>query len=265
VPEPAPLPADEPAIEGVVVPVRLSPTPDHAFLRGLAETVNHHLRTALTPVLGHAELLMEHQHQIPAEMHQSLVAVARAGRRLSDVVLGICELMRIACVDPSVVETIDVSALLADELATLRVRAAAKHVRIVVGGDPVWAHGVDAAHVGRALHELLDNALTFAPQRSTVRVTTTAAAELIRITVSDDGDGIDPADHERLVRPFERGCNPRQSITGTGMGLALASAAAAAHGGRLVLSESSSGGLEVRLELPAGVGRPVGAAASPRA
>lgn len=264
-PERAPQPAVESSVEDVVDAVRLPPAPDHAFLSGLAEAVNHHLRTALTPILGHAELLIEHQHQIPAEMHQSLVAVTRAGRRLNDVVLGICELMRIACVDPSAVETIDVSELLADELATQRDRAARQQVRFVIGGDPVGAHGVDAARLGRALRELLDNALTFAPERSTVRVTTTAAAGWIRITVSDDGEGIDPADRERLVRPFERGRNPRTPIRGRGMGLALASAAAASHGGRLVLSESSSGGFRVSLELPAAVSRRAGAAASPGA
>ncbi|MGC5075763.1 sensor histidine kinase [Agrococcus sp. DT81.2] len=262
-PEPAARSAVESSAGGVAAPVRWSPTPHHEFLAGLTEEVNHHLRTALTPVLGHAELLIEQQHRIPTDLHPSLTAVMRAGRRLNDVVLGICELLRMACVDPSAVETINVWELLSDELATHRARAARQLVRLAIGGDPVEAHGVDAERLGRAVRELLDNALRFSPERSTVRVTTTAAAEWIRITVSDDGDGIDPADHERLVRPFERGCDPRQPRPG--LGLALASAVAASHGGRLVLSESSSGGLEVTLELPGGVRPPARAAGPPDA
>ncbi len=263
----APRPTDESSPQTAASHPPPPVPPSHEFLRGLEETVNHHLRTALTPILGHTELLIEHQHGVSAEMHQSLLAVTRAGFRLRDVVVGICDLIGVACVDQTAAQTMDVSVLVADELERHRVRAAQRGVRFVVGGEPVTARRIDAARVRRALGELLDNALTYAPEESTVRVTTTAVASAMRITVSDDGDGIDPDDRERLVRPFERGRDPRRPAAGRrmGMGLALASAVAASHGGRLVLSESSSGGVEVSLELPAVAGSPVDAPGSPKA
>jgi two-component system sensor histidine kinase SenX3 len=223
---------------------------DHELARGLVESVSHHLRTPLTVVSGYAELLIDDECELPAQIHQSLACVLRAGRRLEDVVAGICDLIDLSCVDPNAVKALDVSELVADEVAMYRDRAVQRGIRLRTGGDPVANCVVDSRGLRRALRELLDNALTYAPRQSTVRAVTTVAATGIRIIVSDHGDGIDSADRERLTRPFERGIHPRQPAAGRGMGLALASVVAASHRGRLILTECAGGGLQACLELP---------------
>jgi signal transduction histidine kinase len=64
--------------------------------RTLAETVNHNLRTPLTTMLGHAELLMDQQADFPPGAARSLEAVWRAGQRLNDVVTWISEWIDLA-------------------------------------------------------------------------------------------------------------------------------------------------------------------------
>lgn len=64
--------------------------------RSLAETVNHNLRTPLTTILGHAELLIEQEHELPPSAARSLQALWRAGQRLNDVVTWISEWIDIA-------------------------------------------------------------------------------------------------------------------------------------------------------------------------
>ena len=64
--------------------------------RSLAETVNHNLRTPLTTMLGHAELLIDEQEQLPAGAARSLDALWRAGQRLNDVVTWISEWIDLA-------------------------------------------------------------------------------------------------------------------------------------------------------------------------
>jgi signal transduction histidine kinase len=64
--------------------------------RSLAETVNHNLRTPLTTMLGHAELLMDKQDDFPPGAQRSLEAVWRAGQRLADVVTWISEWIDLA-------------------------------------------------------------------------------------------------------------------------------------------------------------------------
>lgn len=127
-------------------------------LEGLAETVDHHLRTPLTVIQGHVELMTDSEQELPAEVHQSLACVLSAGRQLNEVVVGICELFDVACVDPNAVEVVDVSKLVRTEIATSRPRAALRGVRVVTDGDPAATCVADSARLGRALRELLDNA-----------------------------------------------------------------------------------------------------------
>ncbi len=108
------------------------------------------------------------------------------------------------------------------------------------------------AHPGllaRMLHVLYENAIhASAPRRPAI---TTRAAHgrtapgRVVIEVSDDGPGV-PA--EIAPRVFEPLVTARMG--GTGLGLALASRIAAAHGGSIVLVESSDGGATFRIELP---------------
>lgn len=64
--------------------------------RSLAETVNHNLRTPLTTMLGHAELLIDQQDDLPPGATRSLEALWRAGQRLNDVVTWISEWIDLA-------------------------------------------------------------------------------------------------------------------------------------------------------------------------
>ena len=64
--------------------------------RSLAETVNHNLRTPLTTMLGHVELLIDQQLNLPPEASRSLEALWRAGQRLAEVVTWISEWIDLA-------------------------------------------------------------------------------------------------------------------------------------------------------------------------
>jgi signal transduction histidine kinase len=232
---------------------------DHELSRELVNTVNHHLRTPLTAILGNAELLIDQVPRLPTEMHQSLGCVLRSGWRLNDVVTGICDLIDIASIDPDTVGEVDVAHLLAEEVATFQDRAARRGVQVLVPSNTGAECVADSRRLRRAVHELLDNALTFAPDQTTVSVTATTTATGVRIAVADNGPGIDLADRGRLTKPFETGTPSRASASGRGMGLALASAVAASHRGRLALSEGPGGGLCACLELPANFMQPVDA------
>jgi signal transduction histidine kinase len=64
--------------------------------RSLAETVNHNLRTPLTTILGHTELLMDEQDDLPPQFTGSVDALWRAGQRLNEVVTWISEWIDLA-------------------------------------------------------------------------------------------------------------------------------------------------------------------------
>ncbi|MBI1949305.1 MAG: HAMP domain-containing histidine kinase [Deltaproteobacteria bacterium] len=86
--------------------------------------------------------------------------------------------------------------------------------------------------------------------RTDRRVSLAVAADdgVVRISVRDNGTGIDPAERARIFRPFERALTPSR---GSGLGLALSREIAALHGGDVRLADSGPQGSTFVLELPA--------------
>jgi two-component system OmpR family sensor kinase len=76
-----------------------------------------------------------------------------------------------------------------------------------------------------------------------------ATADLLTVSVTDQGPGVGPDDLERIFQPFSRG---GQGVTrgGYGLGLAITRQAVKRHGGRVYASLPAVGGLTVTLELP---------------
>jgi signal transduction histidine kinase len=107
-----------------------------------------------------------------------------------------------------------------------------------VGGDPLA--------VRQALDHIVANAARHAASR--VDVWVAVEADAVSIHVDDDGPGIAPADRQRVLCRFVRLDEGRsRDAGGSGLGLAVASEVAAAHGGRVTIGESPSGGARVSL------------------
>lgn len=105
------------------------------------------------------------------------------------------------------------------------------------------------AALRRALGNLMDNARRYGGGHLHIRLG--EEIDAVTLDVEDDGPGIPEAELERVFEPYVRLEHSRARHTGgSGLGLAIARAVARAHGGTLVLSPRSGGGLRARLRLP---------------
>ena len=111
----------------------------------------------------------------------------------------------------------------------------------------VWA---DAALLERAIANLIDNALLYAPAESIVRVSAVGDADRVLVFVIDHGKGIPIEDREQAFVPFQR-LGDRSNRNGVGLGLAVARGFVEAMGGTLKLLDTSGGGLTVEIEMKA--------------
>ena len=100
-----------------------------------------------------------------------------------------------------------------------------------------------------ALVHILENAARYSPRRSTLRVRAIADDEGLRVSVDDEGPGLDPLEVERLFEPFFRGSGTRTG--GTGLGLSITRGLLAAQGGRVWAENLSPRGARFTLEVPA--------------
>ena len=108
-------------------------------------------------------------------------------------------------------------------------------------GDPVL--------FGRAVSNLVDNALRFTPDGGTIQISVTVKAVRSEVTVSDNGCGIAP---EHLPRVFDRFYRADSSRTsdGAGLGLALVKSIVDLHGGSAKIESEVNRGTTVTLTFP---------------
>ena len=119
--------------------------------------------------------------------------------------------------------------------------------RVLVATEPSLTVDGDPERLRQALDNLIENALGHAPPGSPVRIAATRGEGVVRLSVSDDGDGIDAADTERI---FEAGTRLTDARPGSGLGLAVVLAIVEAHGGRVEVESAPGQGATFTLVLP---------------
>jgi signal transduction histidine kinase len=103
------------------------------------------------------------------------------------------------------------------------------------------------------LSNLLQNAIATSPRDGEIRIDAVERGERIEITIADDGEGVDPAEIPRLLRPFEQGDSVlTRNGEGAGLGLPIARLLCRNMRGSLRLRCSPGHGLEAIVVLPAG-------------
>ena len=214
----------------------------------LLTTVNHGLRTPMTVILGHAEMLVDAlDGSVPEQLHQSVRAIARAGAELADLAATITylgQLDQTVRVDRTAG---DLAALVREVGAGCETTVSAAGLTLRTDSGAPLVHQIDPALVARAVRELVDNAAAQAPPGTQVTLQTGTWGGAAEVRVADQGPGIAAHERTRLVQPFERGSGADPSASSPGMGLALAEAIATAHGGSLVLEDNHPSGLVARL------------------
>ena len=217
-----------------------------AVQRRFVADASHELRTPLTVVHTRAQMLAGRLGAAAPDLERSREDAARLvadSRSLADVV---DDLLLAAELGHGVVpgDRVLLDRVVADVVATMREVAAERGVRLVHAprrGDPAVL-GVEGS-LRRALSALVDNAVAHSPRGGAVLVSADLDGDRARLTVTDEGEGVDESQLDALTAPFARGTEQGSGADGErrrfGLGLALVSEVARAHGGRLSARGSS--------------------------
>jgi signal transduction histidine kinase len=210
-------------------------------VRQVSNAIAHDLRTPIARARGRLEDASVHA----AGEADLRAAIERAVADLDGVIAIFQALLRIAEIEAgarrSAFAPLDIAPLLLD-LADLYGAAAEERGQHLQPAIPphVPACG-DREMIQQAVANLLDNALKFSPEGSTIRIEAgTDPNAGTFITVADEGPGIPEADRERATQRFFRGESAR-STPGSGLGLSLVQAVATLHGGALRLADNRPG------------------------
>ncbi|MGH2937515.1 MAG: sensor histidine kinase [Solirubrobacterales bacterium] len=212
--------------------------------RGFVSDASHELRSPLTAIRGQIEVLAREPDPDAADVRRveaaTLAELARVERLVE-------ELLALARLD----EGVGPARRELDAAAFLREAADSAPGDAEVGDLAPGRIDADPDMIGRVVRNLVENARRHAGIEGTVRVSSTASGERLRIDVDDDGPGIPPAERERVFDRFHRSDAARtRAAGGSGLGLAIALGIVAAHGGTIRATESPLGGARISFELP---------------
>lgn len=206
-------------------------------------TLSHELRTPLTPALA-MTAAMELDSATPESMRDDLLVVRRNIELEARLIDDLLDLTRITSGKLQLRRSeADVHELIQHAIQTCRGGADGK--RVVIKADPLATrsriHG-DPARVQQILWNLINNAVKFVPDGGLVHIQTADDGQMIRVSVTDNGIGIEPDAIERVFERFEQASpQTHREYGGLGLGLSISRALAWMHGGTLTACSGGTG------------------------
>ena len=220
--------------------------------RDFVANVSHELRTPLTAIRGYVEALLDDPPG-EAEQRRFLEIIARHTSRMERLVKDLLRLARLdagqevpelaPCELGTILEGVlhELSSRISDRRAEVAV-ALAPDARTLVS-DPAKLHDV--------LRNLVDNAVSYAPEGGHVRVEAFRDGGTMVLRVVDDGPGIPASDLTRVFERFYRVDKSRaRAPGGTGIGLAIVKHLVELLGGRVTAATRPEGGAVFTVVLP---------------
>ncbi len=211
--------------------------------RAFIDDAGHELRTPITIVRGHLELLEDD----PEERRRTIALVLDELDRMSRMVEDMLLLAKAQQPDFLTLQTIDLERFTEDVVA--KARALAPRDWRLDGSGRGRIVG-DRQRLTQVLMQLAQNATQHTGEGAEIGLGSSLADGEVRLWVRDTGPGIPEDEHERIFDRFTRGRGGRRRSDGAGLGLAIVRAIAEAHSGRVELDSRPGAGARFTVVLP---------------
>jgi two-component system phosphate regulon sensor histidine kinase PhoR len=192
--------------------------------RDFVANVSHELRTPVAAIRASVETLLLGAVDDPAPAREFVAIIDRHGERLHRLVEDLLQLSKLESRDHSLsLASVDVAAAIDHAIELLAVAAQARRATITADVAPeVVAARADRPSLEHVLTNLIENAIKYSPEGSAVTVRARRQGERVRVTVEDNGPGIEPRHLGRIFERFYRVDTGRsRALGGTGLGLAI--------------------------------------------
>jgi signal transduction histidine kinase len=205
--------------------------------RTLVEDVSHELRNPVAVVQANVEAVLANDDASPAERAHALAVISRATTRMSRLLEDLLATARRRS-GSFADQNLDLRMFVNDVIDEHRLLAEERPLSVatrMAKGPVVYA---DPESLGRALANLLSNAIRLAPADSTLTIASGSVGGWAWIAVADEGPGIAVEEQQRVFERFRRatnGDNGSRERRGSGLGLAIARQIVESHEGRLAL------------------------------
>ncbi len=150
-------------------------------------------------------------------------------------------------------EATELGAFVAERVEMRRALAEPRGIKIVCDTTDEFSVSVDTSRIGQVFDNIIDNALSHAPDGSEINVAVAAAPDGgVAVTVADQGPGVPEGLRRAIFDPYESLKAQSDKVTKRfGLGLTIAKRIVEAHGGDISVDEAPDGGAAFMIRLPA--------------
>ncbi|MEA3367905.1 MAG: ATP-binding protein [Planctomycetota bacterium] len=208
-------------------------------LQDFAYVASHDLQEPLRMVASYVQLLEKrYGDALDDDAHEFVGYAVDGAKRMQTLINNLLAYSRVGTKGKPFAPT-DCEALLEDVLENLEVTIKESGARVT--HDPLPRVMADEGQLARVFQNLIGNALKFCDRAPEIHVSAERGDGQWRLSVRDNGIGINPEQHEKIFVIFHR-LHGREEYAGTGMGLAITKKTVERHGGRIwVESEPGEG------------------------
>lgn len=207
----------------------------------LLNSLSHELRTPISTIIAATDNLQHNTARLNAYDKNELVTeIAAASFRLNQQVENLLNMSRLEAgfIQPKK-DWCDISELVYDAVQRLEENKIAQQVHISIRpGIPLFK--LDKGMMEQVLYNLLNNAAIYTRPTTSIRIFVTWHADLLEITIEDNGSGFPAEEINNVFEKFYRLKNA--GAGGTGLGLSIVKGFVEAHGGTISLENIDTGG-----------------------
>ena len=222
-----------------------------AVRRDFVANISHELKTPIGALSILSEAVLEASDD-PVAIARFATRMQAEAKRLSDLVQEIINLSRIQDIDPlKNAIPIVLSDLILQAMDESRLTAESREIKIeFLKNTDVTILG-DESQLEMAISNLIENAINYSPNKTTVVVSLNRVDGLAEIKVKDQGIGISDENIERIFERFYRVDPARSRATGgTGLGLSIVKHIITNHGGDITVWSAQGEGSTFTMRLP---------------
>lgn len=222
--------------------------------REFVANVSHEVRTPISAIKAAVETLEDDPQFADNNTGRFLRIVGRQADRLASIVEDLLSLARIeedAEAIFSELQDTEIAAVLRASRDTVEPAATQKQMTLEVQCDPALHVRINAPLLEQALINLIDNAVKYSGDQTTVHIRAEQNEQELVLAVTDQGRGIEPNHLPRIFERFYRTDKARsRELGGTGLGLSIVKHIAQAHGGRVDVESTPGRGSTFKIHLP---------------
>ncbi len=212
-------------------------------------SVAHDLRNPLSAIQMSVQLLLEQKHLSRADQ-EIIEIISRQVSHLDRMVGDFLDAGRIESGRLEFKKSNEDLRVIVEQSVRLHQSVSDKHeIHFEAPNFPVVCE-CDSLRIGQVLNNLISNAIKYSPNGGRIAVKVSAEPRFCRLTVEDQGIGINEKDLDKIFEPFSRSGLGDSDIPGLGLGLSVTKKIIEAHHGQIDVKSRPGEGSEFIVKLP---------------